>query len=892
MKRIWHLLARRRIYGELFEEMRAHMEEKTEELIAGGMPRKDAEATARREFGNAMLTEEDARDVWRWPRLESFITDLRYGMRMLSKNPGFATVAVLTLALGIGANAAIFGLVDSALLHALPFHDPARLVHVWTTDATGDTHTPLPTQYEALRKYSRAFEQVAGAGFVQNFYGSDESGWQDLQGLVVSANWLATLGVQPYLGRDFFPEEETAGNDGVAMLSYSFWRTRFHGDRDILGKQIFLNRRAVTVIGVLPASLSAYSEYSGAQTVSPLVLSSYEKNASLRVAGWVRLRIVARVKPGVTPDQARLETEQIAKGLKNPGEPERSGHLMVEDFGEMLRNPGPTMQNERHGLLLMAVAAGVVLLIACANVAALLLARGVKRQREVALRAAMGCSRGRMIRQLVTESTLLFVCGASLGLLAAKWSEEIITKASSGLISNVPYVSISLRVLAVGLGVSLLSALIFGLIPALQVTRLDLIDSLKDGISKVTGGVRLRQPRNLLVVFQIALGMVLMVGFGLLLRSLLQVESSDLGFDPHNVLTATVNLPAPRFSGPVAKERAIDAAVERVRAMAGVESAAVVDSLPMNGADADQLKIERPGAKTPMEQETWFLSVGPQYFSTLKIAMLSGRAFGEHDVQGASPVAIVNQTFARTYYPEANPIGFHVAFGDSPDWREIVGVVSDFRQRNPEEDLRPLVYLPISQTVPNSWSLVMRIKASGDLANAGKEIVNALRPVDPQLYWRIGSLQEQIHDSESLTRRRPIITLLAAFGALALVLIVVGVFGVTSYFVAERTREIGVRAALGATRREVLALVLRESLGVVFTGLLAGGLGAFALARLLPTHGIGWSGSGIFLYGVSRTDALTYSCAALLLVGVSVVASLLPARRAMRVDPMVALRCE
>jgi len=337
----------------------------------------------------------------------------------------------------------------------------------------------------------------------------------------------------------------------------------------------------------------------------------------------------------------------------------------------------------------------------------------------------------------------------------------------------------------------------------------------------------------------------------------------------------------------------MEAAIERVRAMPGVESAGIVDSLPMDGADSDQVKIERAAQRGPIEEETWFVSVGPEYFSALKIPMLAGRTFEARDKQDASPVAIVNQTFAKTHFPDGSPLGYHVAFADAPTkWIEIVGVVKDFRQRNPEEDLRPLIYLPVVQTLPEHWSLAIRMRSSSDTDTARQRIASALNPLDPQLCWLMGSMWDQVHGSESLTLRRPIITLLASFGGLAVVLILVGVFGVVSYFVAERTREIGVRVALGASGREIAKLVMRESLGVALTGLGLGSLGAFGLAQFLPIGSIGWSGSGIFLYGVSRADGLTYSLAAALLTSVVVIASMVPARRAMRVDPVVALRYE
>ena len=815
--------------------------------------------------------------------------DIRYGLRMLAKNPGFTAVALLTLALGIGANAAIFGLVDSAFLRGLPFREPDRLVHIWVIEADDDQHTPTPTEYQAVREESKSFEQIAAAGWADYFYNADGSVLQNLPALLVTPNWLPTLGVQPFLGRNFRAEEQIAGQDAVVILSYNCWQTRFHADWHVAGKQMVLNRRPVTVIGVLPQSLGPY--YRGLELFAPLVLDSYASQGNVR-AGKIRVQIMARLKPGVTLGQARSEADVIAGQLRNPGA-DKGDRLVVEDFAQMLRNPGPTMQNARRGLWMTAIAAGVVLLIACANVASLLLAQGVKRHREVAVRAALGCSRGRMIRQLLTESTLLFVFGGGLGLVAARWSEEVITKAASGIVPGV-YLQVDARVFAISLGVSLLSALAFGMIPALQATRVDLNESLKDAGPNALGGSRSRRMRNVLVGSQIALGMVLLVCFGLLLRSFLHVESSPMGYDPRNVLTATITLPATRYTGPSDRARLMREAEERMRSMPVVESVGIADSLPMEGADSSRIRIEAPTPNTaPAEEQIWFVSVSPEYFSTLRVPLLAGRPFQKRDGPEASPIAIINQTFAKQYFPGTNPIGYHLAFADSPTtWREIVGIVSDFRQRNPEEDLRPLAYFPVAQTVPGRWGMAIRLRAASDVGNAAARVHNWLRPVDPQLYWEVGSMQRLILDSESLTMRRPIITLVASFGGLALILVVVGVFGVTSYSVAERTREIGIRAALGAARFEIAGLVLRESLGVTLAGLAVGTFGALAMTRLFPTAGIGWSGSGIFLYGVSRTDTLTYLWTAVLLTCVVLAASWMPARRAMRVDPMVALRYE
>ena len=891
--RLRGLFRKQQLDGELDAELRAHLDMLVEENMRKGMTPEEARHAARREFGGLEQTKELYREQRGLPFLETLLHDVRYGLRMLRKSPGFTAVAVSTLALGIGVNAGIFGLVDSALLRALPFREPERLVHIWTTDARGDLHTPSPPEYSALRKNSRSFEEITGTGWADYFYGDGESAWENLSGFLVTANWLPTLGIQPILGRNFFDEEQLAGRDTVVILSYGCWRTRFNADPRIVGKQISLNRRTVTIVGVLPASIGPY--YEDIEIFAPLVLHAYASQGKLR-AGTVRVRIVARLRPGVTLERVRSETEVISQQLRGPRAPaDRSGHLVVENFTEEFRHPGPTRQNARRGLWMMAGAAGLVLLIACANVASFLLARGVKRQREIAVRAALGCSRARMIRQLLTESALLFLCGGTLGLVVARWCQDVITKATYGMVPSGTYLQVDARVFTVTLAVSLLSALFFGLIPALQASRVNLNHSLKNALPNAVGGSKSWQLRNFLIAFQVALGMILLVGFGLLFRSMLHVESAGVGYDPQNVLTATVALPASRYADPSVRTRLIREAVERVRLMPGVESAGITDSLPMGGADSSRLRIEVPFSQAaPAEDEIWFLSVSPAYFSTLKVAILAGRPFCEGDSRESSPVAIINQTFAKQFFPAVNPVGYHVALADSPTtWREIVGVVSDFRQRNPEEDLRPLAYFPLAQTLPlGHWSMAIRVRASSDMAGAARDLSKWLQPVDPWLYWELGSMRQQIHDSESLTLRRPLITLLASFGGLALVLSIVGVFGVTSYSVTERTREIGIRVALGAAPGGVAMLVLRETLFVTLAGLATGTLGEFALTRFFPTGSIGWSGSGIYLYGVSRTDALTYTCAAALLVSVALVASWVPARRASRVDPLVALRYE
>lgn len=885
---------RSRLERDMDAELRFHLDTHADDLIRNGVPPDEALRRAQLEFGGLERAKEECRDARGITLFESFFQDLRFGARTFCKSPAFTAVAILTLALSIGANSAIFGLVDSALLRALPFREPDGLVHIWTTDAAGDLHTPFPAQYTALQERSASFENISGIGWADYFYGADESTWQTLSGLLVSPNWLPTLGIQPFLGRNFLEQEQTAGQDAVVMLAYGCWRTRFHADPHTIGKQIIVNRRAVTVVGVLPQSLGPY--YEDAEIFAPLVLNAYVNTGILR-AGIVRVQIVARLKPGVALGQARSEIEVIGQQLRHPSSAnDRSGLLIVEPFNEMFQHPGPTVQNAHRGVWFMAVAAGAVLLIACANITSLLLARGIKRQREVVLRAALGCSRHRMIRQFLTESTLLFLCGGALGLFIARWAQDIIAGAVSGIVSNSTYLEIDARVFAVSLAVSFVSALLFGSIPALNASRVDLNDALKDASPSTAGGSRSRRPRNLLVACQIALGMVLLVGFGLLLRTLLRVESAPQGYDPRNVLTATIRLSPSRYANPLDRFRLMRDALDRVRQLPSVESAGIVDSLPMEGADALALRIQSPSTNpsaSPVKQETWFVSVSPEYFSTLKVPILAGRPFHDSDANDGPPAVIINQTFAKQYFPGVNPVGYHVAVADSVNqWREIVGVVSDFHQRNPEEDSRPLVYFPIAQMLPGRWSIAMRVRSSSDLPNVTRSFSNWLRPVDPELFWNLATMQQQIHDSESLTLRRPIVTLLASFGSLALVLALVGVYGVTSYSVGERTREIGIRLALGAAPREIAALVLRETLAVTFVGLSAGTLAAFLLTRFFPVDPIGWSGSGIHLYGISRTDAFTYISSAVLLIVVALLACYIPARRALQVDPIVALRYE
>ncbi|HEY2547302.1 MAG TPA: ABC transporter permease [Candidatus Acidoferrum sp.] len=892
--RLRSLFRRSHVEQELSEELQFHVEKKTQEYVNAGLSAVEARRRALREFGGIEQSKENSRDARRVNLIEDFLQDLRYAGRLLHRSPGLAVVAVLTLALGIGANTAIFGMVNAVLLGPLPYQEPDRLIYFYTGDPKRgfDDHISVADfldwkrqnhVFENLAAYQGAFFTLTGVSEPQRFFGT-----------FITANWLPTLGVNIALGRNFLPEEQNPGSDAVVILSNGFWTHRLSADPNVLGKKLTLNGQPFTVVGILPAALRFSNPlYANADIFAPFVLANSSSDRTI----LNRTHALARLKPGVTLQQAQAEMEAIAETLQSEhADTNRYRGVMIRTMAEEAADVQPTPRRMHQSLWVMLGAVGFVMLMACANVASLLLARGSTRQREFVMRIAIGSSRSRMIRQLLTECVTLFLCGGAGGLAIAEWSKVLIAKTMNAYLED-RTLTLDSRVFLFCLGVSLLTGLLFGLAPAIQTVKVNLQDAMRESGGTSSGGWRRNRVRSTLVVLELSLATILLIGFGLVTRSFLHVLDSSPGFDPTNVLTMYGNLDQQKYGSPPQRVAFIHKTLDEVRQLPGVQSAGIADSIPLMGADVTRFSIEDEQSLIPREHgtEVRIVTVTPGFFQTLGIALRYGRGFDEHDSETAPGLAIVNETFARRYFPGQTPLGKRLKLEDSPNgWSEIVGVISDVRQRNMDEDIVPIVYRSWYQLARSSdLTVAVRVTASADLKNIGDRLRSKLRTLDKDQVWGpVMTMQQVIDESESVSMRRPVVVLLGMFGALALVLAVVGIYGVLSYSVAERTKEIGIRAALGAQASTILKMVLRETLALIGVGLSAGILVALALTSFLPTGPIGWTGAAIHLYGISRIDAVTYCGVSLILTSIALLASYLPAYRATKVDPLIALHYE
>jgi putative ABC transport system permease protein len=809
--------------------------------------------------------------------METLLKDIRYGVRGLLKRPGFTVIALITLALGIGANTAIFSVVNAVLLRPLPFKNPEELVIVWE-DATfvGFPHnTPAPANYVDWKNQNQSFVDMA-ASHEDSFNLTGDGEPERVSAYTVNANFFPLLGVQPLLGRGFLDEEDRPGGNKVVVLSYSLWQSRYGGDRNILNRAILLNGEKHTVVGVMPASFQFF-----AKDVRLWVPIAFDQE-DLANRGGHYLTVVARLKPGVSVAQAQADMNAIMRriAVDHPAE------TMEGKVGAVVL----PMRDEfvgaaRGSLIVLLVAVAFVLLIACANVAGLLLARAVARRKEIALRMALGAGRVRVVRQLLTESLLLAVAAGVLGSLLAYASFTFLQGLVPEQMELATSLKLDVRILIFTIAVSIITGIIFGLVPALQSANFDLNDALKQSSGRVTSTGRLR---SAMIVFEVALSIVLLVGAGLLIQTLFQLFRQYSMLEPEKVLTMRTVLPREKYKEPQQRDNYYQQVLQRVEHLPGVVAAGYSTSIPLawkggtSGFYPEGLKAPIPG----MAYDANDRQVTANYLKAMNIALRQGRYFDDRDNAHSVPVTIVNETMARQYWPGENVVGRRFMLGgpDEPDepWREIVGVVADVRQMGLDEPVKAEMYFPYQQ-VNGIWNLPrdLVIRTNGDTSNLVGSVRQIIREVDPDQPVSNVATMAEVLGTEAAQRRMGMI-MLAGFAALALLLASLGIYGVLAYFVTQHTNEIGVRQALGATPRNILFLVLRKGMGLTLIGVGIGLAAAFALTRLMSS----------LLFGVTAADPLTFAAVPLLLVIVALLACYIPARRATKVDPLVALRYE
>jgi predicted permease len=876
--------------AEIIEELAQHLDDRYEELITEGALPEEAYQAALLELTESDFLAEGLRRVERpagrepvvpgtrrrMNMLGNFWQDLRYGLRMLAKNPGFTVVAVVALALGIGANSAIFSVVNTVLLRPLPYKEPDRLVMVWE-DASRHGYprdTPAAANYMDWREQNQVFEGMAAlADQSFNLTGVGEP--ERIDGRRASASLFPLLGVEPLLGRAFTPEEDQPGANRVVIMSHGLWQRRFGSDPNITGKTLTLNGESYMVVGVMPSHFQFPSRE--VDLWVPLALTSQE--ATNR--GRHYLQVIARMKTGVTYEQAQAEMTTIAARLSQQYPDQNT------DLGATVTPLHEHVAGDiKPALLVLLGAVGFVLLIACANVANLLLARAAVRQKEIAVRVALGASRLRLIQQFLTESVLLALVGGIVGLLLSVWGVNLLKTFIPPNISQAKAITIDAKVLIFTLLVSLLTGLIFGLAPATQASNFNLNETLKEGGRDSVAGSRGNRIRSLLVVAEVAVSLILLVGAGLLINSFLRLRSVDPGFSTGNLLTMSIVLPQQKYAEHGQRSAFYTELVNRIEALPGVRSAAVTNWIPLV-RQGDSIGFSIEGRPDPVGKRPTVVTrvVHPHYFRTMGIQFLLGREFSEQDRVDAPAVAVISETMARRYWPGEDPLGKRFTPGnptstDPDDWLTVIGVVKDVRQFELVADPKPQMYLSYVQAgffAPRNLIVSTNVEPLS-LAATVRQAVWAIDKDQP--VSNISTMEDVL--SESIARQRFSMLLLGIFAALALVLAAVGIYGVMSYSVAQRTHEIGLRMALGAQPRDVLKLVVGGGLKLVLIGVAIGLVAAFILTRVMSS----------LLFNVSATDPTTFITISLVLICVAVLASYIPARRATKVDPMIALRYE
>jgi predicted permease len=872
---IRRLVHRRRAERELDEEIRAHLEMEIERNIADGMSPEDARLAARRTFGSVALATEDSRAMWGLASLEILWQDLRYGARMLLKHKGFTLVAILTLALGIGANTAVFSVINAVLIRSLPFAEADQLVMIWETQP--DVRGPVGTypDFQDWRAQARSFQGMAA--FSNKRYGRAELTGQgetvDAQGMLISYDLFPLLGLKPILGRNFLPEEEQPTNNRVVILSQSLWRRGFANDPGVIGKSIQLDGASFTVVGVMGEQYPLETDF-----WLPL---SHLSNIDLTSRRHHSVQAIGRLKPGVTIEQARKEMETIAERLR-------------QLYPATNKNIGVELTPMRHHLagnlrpivLLVFAAVALILLIACANVSNLLLSQSAGRQRELAIRAAIGAGRGRLVRQLLVESLLLALLGGVAGLALAFLSIPVLRSGLLGIVTGkVPgleMIGVDWRTLAFTFGVSLLTGVLFGALPALQISRIDLNQTLKEG-GKGSAGVGRRNLSRTLVMIEVALAVIVLIGAGLLVRSMNKLLQVDPGFRADHLLSLKIEISQSRYQRYEQVKDFYQRLAPRIQALPGVEQVGVIDRLPM----APSFRISRfvaegqqpePG-KEPITQ---MRMVGHHFFEMAGIPRRGGRLFDEKDDIEDNKV-IINETMGRSFFPNQDPVGKRIFmhFGSGkPTPVLIIGLVADIKDLGLDAPVEPTIYWP-----GVGGEAVLLARTNVDPLSLVSAVRQTVLSIDPALPLQQARSVEEILDA-SLARRRFTLNLLGVSALLALLLAAVGIYGVVAYSVTQRAQEIGIRLALGAQASDVLKLIIGRGIAPVLLGLALGLAGAFALSRLLTRL------TADLLFEVRATDPATFTAIALLLMVVALLACYLPARRGTKIDPLTALKHE
>jgi len=815
----------------------------------------------------------------------TLVQDLRYSVRVLIKSPGFAAIAVIVLALGIGANTAIFSVVNAVLLRPLPYHDPGRLVQVWHVPPAksfpGMTRFAVSAaNYLDWRDQNHVFDQLATYSYsTLNLSGKGQP--ESVISGVVSPNFFSVLQVQPLLGRAIAPGEDQLGHANVVVLGHAFWRDHFGSDPGIVGQNVTLNGEGYAVVGVMPAGFQLPPS---AEVWTPMALTDQEK----AVRGEHHFGVIGRLKTDVDLNQAQAEMNTISSRLEQqyPTDDKGWGAIVVPMREELVGDVRPA-------LLVLLGAVACVLLIACANVANLMLAKTLGRRKEIAIRSALGASRSRVLQQVLSESVLLALTGGMLGLLIAHFGVRLISAFLANQLSVSPEINLDGWVLGFTLLVSVLTGVLAGLAPALRLTRVDLNEALKQGLGRTdsdSGGTR---TRGVLVVSEVALSLMLLIGAGLMIRSLWMLRSVDPGLDPNKVLTMRVGIPVPstRFPTPLQQSNFFNDVLQRVRALPGVESAGVIDALPLTGGGSIQpIAIEgRPAQQMADQPEVAVRTVSPGYIRAMHIPLLRGRDFSDADTAGRPEAVVISESMAKRFWPSANALGKHLTltfFLDGP--REIVGIVGDVKDSGLDvTDPVATLYMPLAQfSTPllggwTSFPMSLVVRTNSNPSSLTSAVTGAVRQVDSELpLLQIRTMQDVM--GESLSQQRFNMLLLAIFAGLALLLAAIGIYSVLSYSVKRRVREIGIRMALGAQIRDVLRLIVIEGMRPTLIGVAIGLAGALALGRVLAN----------LIYGVKPTDPITFGAVSVLLASVALFASLIPAYRATKVEPMKTLRDE